>query len=472
MKLVDVSPEANRRALIRLAKALGLLVLLLVLTGAVLTFMGGRQYEAELRKLKAAGEPYTLVDLAGPPVPDSENGAIIYEKIFRRLLGHGSLDVDAQGSPQHARDQRERYKVYDQLFDSEGSVTPEAELTQVDWAEARRVAAKYDWVLPLAEEATARPKCKFPVRWEDGSYALLPHLAVLRDLQHVLAVKAAVYAHDGLTVNAVRCVDLALRMTSAVETEPTIIAMLVRVSQINVACRGLRMVTREAALNPEQARAIYDVLASIDLNPHAILGIKGERGFGLLLFAQMRRQGITRNLCLLTSGSGDPRPEAWLLDGLWRAISYYDGAAYLRFMGKQVDNAGVPYRELDIDRQNYETSIMPKYWAFTRAIAPVFDRVRATRDKGMANAAIGQAAMALAAYKARFGSYPAVLANASNRLGWRIPDDPFSGKSLIYKRQGTGYLLYSIGSNLRDDGGAPRTKNDETVGDLVWKLVK
>jgi len=38
------------------------------------------------------------------------------------------------------------------------------------------------------------------------------------------------------------------------------------------------------------------------------------------------------------------------------------------------------------------------------------------------------ASAAAMTYKDRFGSYPASLKDLKSRLGWKIPDDPFSGK--------------------------------------------
>jgi len=45
--------------------------------------------------------------------------------------------------------------------------------------------------------------------------------------------------------------------------------------------------------------------------------------------------------------------------------------------------------------------------------------------------------------------------------------DPFSGKPLIYQKSSDGYLLYSIGPDLKDDGGVPMVGGyGETSGDI------
>ena len=419
-----------KRVIIKIAKTVAVLVLLLAVTYGVLSVIGGRKYEAELQKLRAKGEPYTLVDLAGPPVPACENGAVVYQKIFNRL-----------GSPLGSKDPRG--EVYLKLtFERQ-------KLRLADWDEARRVAAKYEWVVPMVEKAVARPECKFPVHWQDGAGVMFPHPARLRDLDRILSVKAIVYAHEGKAESAVRCIRLALQSANAVKDEPSLMSLLTRSAQLRIACYALQEVLAETELSSTQAKAVFDSLASMDLRPHCVLAAKGERGFGLIAFAQGREQGLPKML------------------------SYFDGAAYLRLMQKQIDCAGVPYRIVKKHSSEEEQFRgVPKIYPFTRLMAAVFPRIPARVDSATADFAGGQAAMALVAYNDKFGTYPATLDEASAKLGWSIPADPFTGRSLIYKRQGKGFLVYSIGANLKDDGGRrpPKNKSEREAGDIVWSL--
>lgn len=57
-----------------------------------------------------------------------------------------------------------------------------------------------------------------------------------------------------------------------------------------------------------------------------------------------------------------------------------------------------------------------------------------------------------------------------NALGWKIPEDPFSGKDFIYKRQEKGFILYSIGRNMKDDGGKESPNSDPDRYDMVWRM--
>jgi hypothetical protein len=72
-------------------------------------------------------------------------------------------------------------------------------------------------------------------------------------------------------------------------------------------------------------------------------------------------------------------------------------------------------------------------------------------------------AFALAAYQREHGRYPRSPDALVPRYLQCVPGDLFSGKALIYRPTGKGYLLYSVGINGRDDGG--RGEEDNPPGD-------
>jgi hypothetical protein len=62
-------------------------------------------------------------------------------------------------------------------------------------------------------------------------------------------------------------------------------------------------------------------------------------------------------------------------------------------------------------------------------------------------------AFALAGYRHDHGGYPKRLEQVCPEYIDELPADAFSGEELRYSREGEGYLLYSVGPNLQDDGG-------------------
>ena len=73
-----------------------------------------------------------------------------------------------------------------------------------------------------------------------------------------------------------------------------------------------------------------------------------------------------------------------------------------------------------------------------------------------------QVTVALALHEAETGRFPAKLADLVPKYLKAVPTDLFSSKPLMYKHEGKGCVLYSVGENLTDDGGI-YNREDEDV---------
>jgi hypothetical protein len=56
-------------------------------------------------------------------------------------------------------------------------------------------------------------------------------------------------------------------------------------------------------------------------------------------------------------------------------------------------------------------------------------------------------------FKSKNGRYPDDLEALVPAILPELPIDPFTGKPLIYKRNGEGFIAYSIGLNMKDEDG-------------------
>jgi hypothetical protein len=75
--------------------------------------------------------------------------------------------------------------------------------------------------------------------------------------------------------------------------------------------------------------------------------------------------------------------------------------------------------------------------------------------------------LALAAYHADHGSFPAKLTELAPQYVASVPKDVFNNDELKFTRQGDGYLLYSVGPNGIDEGGKEFDEAGEQVGDDI-----
>ncbi len=87
------------------------------------------------------------------------------------------------------------------------------------------------------------------------------------------------------------------------------------------------------------------------------------------------------------------------------------------------------------------------------------------RDVAAVRLDLVQVALALAAYHADHGTYPAKLVELAPRYIAEVPNDAFTGSDLHYRTELTGYLLYSVGPNGTDDGG--RDADSDPQGDDI-----
>jgi len=102
-------------------------------------------------------------------------------------------------------------------------------------------------------------------------------------------------------------------------------------------------------------------------------------------------------------------------------------------------------------------------------LAPSFWNTRIRETEANTQNALLMVTLALRAYKMEHGVYPATLAALAPNYLQAVPDDPFAlSGALRYKRQGARYILYSVGPDGKDDGGAAifdRTKPAPTSSD-------
>lgn len=429
------------------------LVLLLVLLPSiirVLPYFLKPKVDAEIAAIKAKGEPITAAELAGPRIPDSENGAVVYQKIFEEMDGpRVKKDLEIAVRFSHAGKSFEPTR------------------------EARLAISRLSHLIPMVEEAQSRPKCEFPIKWNDPPMSItFPHFAYLRRLSCLLCASAMLDAKDGKSDSALHLLDLAYVMSDSSRDGRTLISYYVRISLLTMSSRTLKYVAGRCDFNEEQARRLYDRLARMVLSGGSHDALVGERAMGISQYSLLREHP---DVAIKQLSDHESPPDKGL-EGLkhpsavYVSMMYWDELFYLRTMREWIEVSRLPYREIKSRHLDSEPKFPP--FAFMSAILlPVFAPT-AKRDEGEAHIAGDQIMLALIAYKDRIGSYPTDLAQLRAKLGWKIPVDPFTGKDFIYKPTGKGFIFYSIGPNLKDDGGnPPRDKKSlEDEGDMIWQM--
>jgi tetratricopeptide (TPR) repeat protein len=364
-------------------------------------------------KAKEALEDLRLA-FAPEPVPDAENAAILYRKAFD-LYPDGPTDEEAE------------------LL---GKLGEGMALTPAERAVLEKVLEKHREAIALLHKAAAFPRCDFGVDYTKGFDAEMPHVAGLIRTAKLLQIEALLSTGSA----AAEAARASMRLAEAVAEEPILLSQLVRGLCGDMArdswqqafggdlppdtLRGLL-----ESLSPERYREGYEKSLIFELYAGAKLVVEGDfSAFGPEV-AKARRPG-------------DP-------------LSVEDFAYYAHTMSEYSSLAGRPYYEIR-DRlaalKAERVDGAPGYAEITRLLLPSFDRAAQRQAQAEAGVGTGRIAAALRLYRDAHGTYP----QSTEALRMILPDlpvDPFTGRPFLYRREGDGFVVWSVGTDGLDSGG-------------------
>lgn len=98
-------------------------------------------------------------------------------------------------------------------------------------------------------------------------------------------------------------------------------------------------------------------------------------------------------------------------------------------------------------------------------LLPAVRKVQEAEDRNMQMQYNLQLAFAMALYKKETGKYPPALDALAPKYIAAVLPDTYTGKPLVYRLEGNGYLFYSLGMNEKDDNG--NWYDDDPRGDDI-----
>jgi len=414
-----------------------------------------------LDRLHALGVPTTWADAAPPPVPDKDNAAILYQKAFGLL---SVSDADRDVIRRFVRDKppgaRKRLR------------------TQVQAILTRNRAS-----LAVLPRAAAMPRCRFPLNWDAAPPDILvPHLGKLRFCATMLVADALVAAQEGETDRATASYRTCLRMCAHAAQEPMTISFLMAAAVEKDALNALPDVVDRVPFAADR-RALYDDLARLDFDTGFQRGQITNAAWTLWYFGAAEKQPekvreLFRGFAVLDdppgSASSDlvPRPLVNLyLSPLAKALRLKEEIAYAQALEEILPLSAKRYRMAKTRCERVEAKMRSAstYYLIIQFVAPLNMYSATTRDRAIAMRDAMEIALALKAYHLKHGRYPQSLDALRDYPSWKLNEDPFSGKPFVYHRKGAGFVLYSWGPDLKDDGGQaldPKSRQ----GDLVWQF--
>jgi len=109
----------------------------------------------------------------------------------------------------------------------------------------------------------------------------------------------------------------------------------------------------------------------------------------------------------------------------------------------------------------------------TRLLWPALARMLESDTRCAAEALLAQTALAVERYRLAEGHLPESLENLVPTYMEVMPKDPFDGWRLRYFSRENGFVVYSVGNDLTDNGGAERDGRgrDRRGKPLPWDIT-
>ncbi|MGD9496904.1 MAG: hypothetical protein AB7Y46_11430 [Armatimonadota bacterium] len=466
-------PQPGRKrsgCLRRLGMALLIVFVALAIPWTYFNITLGLKLERELQAIRDRGEPLTLEQAAPAMPPDSENAALIYNKIFRledwAFTGAiqnpepdptPSLLSEVPAEFTQARDRPEQVSDPDAIL--------------------RRAMQDptLQHVFGLLEEASERPKCVFDIPWQDGPETLFPHMAMFRECARWLAARVRLLAEDGDVAEAARWLRVGLRVSDHIRQDPTIIGLLVSYAVDAVMLVAAQESLSRLDIQRQDAEGLVAASGTSAIPPAFVQTVIFERAWNYDVFDWLAR-GENRE------ASADLFGENFWSHVLLRLyvspiglpLRRYDRLTYLRIMQEEIEVLAQPYRSIPRPLRERGLQFADKYPLALLAtrIEPDMIRLAAKRDYAIARVDQLHTALALNLYRQAHGGYPETLAPLTEVVDWPIRDDIFSGEPFRYRREGAGYVLWSLGPDLDDDGGHDYREEGRSWddSDIVWRV--
>jgi hypothetical protein len=392
----------------------------------------------ELQLASEAGMPVEPDDLRPlKPVPDKENAA----KIYRAFFPHIERSL--------AADTRLREDVDDL---AKGTATP-ASIARVK----RFLVSERE---PLSEivAATKRPVCYFSYRYEDGAYLLLPELAQSKTAVRLLCARARLAADRGEIDAALGDITAARIVGRHIGTIPILISALVELAiesmLMEQLCHVLQVASKTKSNLDKIELALKGFGGPIDLR----IAFGGELVLGRSTIHGIRS---SKDMEALSGnpvrGRGMPIPAAVLRSfdarfvAAWRKI-YTNTPRNPNDWPSTYESFVEVEKSLWVDESPLN--------AMNVALFPVLNQSAFSIIRQIANRRVSAASIRLMKIKLETSRYP----TSPPALG-DDTIDPFDGKPLRYKLEGSGFRIWSIDRDLQDNGGVRKEKGAN--GDLV-----
>ena len=416
-----------------------------------------REVQARIAAIRAQGLPTTLEELdAWYPYPvEGPNAADVYLEALARI---GEMDEESSALIQVPS------AVRSNLW-SRVNALPVDYLDKVE-----SLLENHREPLALIRHAASLPQCRYPTHKQD-----MGHLSCgsfeLRGMGRVLAVAAVVRAERGDLEEAIRYLMDELALSNSLKQMPTTDCAWDRLGLADQAVGHLpRMVSRHEWTD-EQLVRMTEAIRGTEEPDMLFRAFAGEQATVLdtmsrgikfvqraVTWSEREPSGIQKTAAAVIEVSG---------------LRERNTLVYMDLHQRMLDASRKPFPAPLIAGQMYgeEASALPAHLFLARIFAAGTKPFVTSVASSLAWSRTACAALAAERFRLARGRWPETLDELVPAYLDAVPEDPFDGKPLRYRRRPDGFTVYSIGENGRDDGG-DETRVGASMKDIPFTVEK
>jgi hypothetical protein len=462
---------------------------------------GQKIWEESCARLRAAGEPVDIADIIPPMIPDAENvaAAPIFAEVFTdeksarlkdRALRSGYTPKGAVDAIYEPKDRPISLEADDPLAREwrdyiKGCLPNHAPIPEglSPAEETLFLLHHYDEVWEDISEAVRRPRCRWPLDYNNYVTMKSPHFDVLSGTMAIAKPRVIAYAAKGDAEKWTRSVLTLLRLARHYDEGSTnILSHMMGFANEGIMLRLWQNTLEGMEFREDHLLELQRQVSRISLTS-TLRGIQQQRITTVTEMRSLKVNQVAGFLsddwgAILGNHAGDwkpqlqatlilSRPRGWQLaelaafqnsfhDGIQAAVIDNSRALEVKHI-KEISRAGEYMRE------------HPRFLSLDAVVSLSHGMSGSLVEKAcrrLAYARCAEAWCAVERYRLRHGRIPQTLQYLLPDFLDELPVDPINGGALRYLRKGDGsYLIYSIGWNELDDGG--RGSRREEL-DWVW----
>jgi hypothetical protein len=430
-----------------------LLAIGLFIPGAFVVWRVGIYWRvcSRLKAFHQAGYPASMAELQQiyySPVPDTENNALYFIAALKNLQSTNGFksSVPLWIGPSG-------YELADDsaLLSPEGSKTARRFLSQN--AEVLNNLRK----IPPGE--TARYQLDFSNRLANARF----HLIKAQDGVRLLLLAAMSSGGTSNTDLAATDLNAAMRLTQSLGDEPMVMSQMTRIKCDLMIIPCLERILARNRLAESQLFSLANSFQHLEFTNAMERAMAGDRCDGIYLFTSPAFFHANSNRHALYV--------------IMKLTGYMDSDFnhYLKLMADEVAVARMPLPQRLDAAKNLDQRVddgVSKLHLMTSMMIPHFYRAHVAQAEDVARIDIARTVLAIERYRLSNKDHlPASLQELVPAYLGAVPADPFDGRPIRYNRLPKGYLIYSVGEDGVDNGGAEWNEETKT-GDITFTVER